>query len=424
MLALLLIVTLLVSLGAACGPAPTPTPVPLPPTPTKPPAPAAPTATPVPVPTATPVPKPTATPLPPTATPVPAPTKLTFVDTNSGANFQWFFKTIVVPAVKKDLGLDIDYVVSSGAETMQRMKAWTPGKGDAHVLFLKPKDIADMVQQGIKLETLSPDKAKDIPNIAKNRADYLDTAQGVKIGGKGALFWRSQYAMIYNSAKITNPPKSWKEMYERRNELKGHIGWIRPDAKSSAGRALPYGFLNAFGVDMTKTITDVMATKEWTDAWTKLEDLTKNYAVQPIAAEPTNLFEQFKADDAWIGIYAMDFSLWSRSQGTMPPEIKAGFFSEGITEGADGYLSVPTDIPDAYKPVAYKLINYLLGDDMQIKLVTTMWQYPGTEIWDKIPKEVWDVIPPWSEMEKGRVRMTNKEVIDYIQKEGPKRLIK
>ncbi|MBI4758745.1 MAG: hypothetical protein HY783_07070, partial [Chloroflexi bacterium] len=114
-LALLLTVTLLASLGAACGPTPVP-----------------PTATPKPA-------APTATPLPPTPTPMPAPTRLTFVDTNSGANFQWFFKTIVFPAVKKDLGLDVDYVVSSGAETMQRMKAWTPGKGDAHVLFLKPK---------------------------------------------------------------------------------------------------------------------------------------------------------------------------------------------------------------------------------------------------------------------------------------------
>ncbi len=407
---------LIVALVAACAPAPTPTATPVPPKPVEPTkAPAAPTAAPAP---------PTPTTAPPKPTTPPAPTKLTFVDTNSGANFQWIFKTIVVPAVKKDLGLDIDYVVSSGAETMLRMKAWTAGKGDAHVLFLKPKDIADMVQQGIKLETLSPDKVKDIPNIAKNRADYLDTAQGVKIGGKGALFWRSQYAMIYNSVKIPKPPKSWKEMYERRDEWKGHIGWIRPDSKSSSGRALPYGFLNAFGVDMTKSITAVMATKEWTDAWTKLEDITKNYAVQPIGAEPTNLFEQFKANDAWISIYAMDFSLWSRSQGTMPPEVKAGFFSEGITEGADGYLSVPTDIPEEYKAVAYKLVNYLLGDDMQINLVTTMWQYPGTEIWDKIPKTVWDVIPPWSEMEKGRVRMTSKDVIDYILKEGAKRLVK
>lgn len=349
------------------------------------------------------------------------PTELTMVDTNSGANFQWYFQTIVLPQVEKDLGLKINYVVGKGSEQIEKMKAWEPGKGDAHVLFVKPADIANMVKQDIPLETLYPDRLDVIPNLAKCRRDYLTTAQGQDIQGKGALYWRSQYALIYDSAKITNPPKSWKEFYERRAEWKGHIGLIRPNSKSSSGRAQPYGFLNAF-LDLSKPMAELETTPEWADAWAKLADFY-TYATLPLAAEPTNMFENFNAGDTWISVYAMDYSLWSRSQGTMPPTVKAAFLAEGIPEGADGYLVVPGNIPEEYKPVAYRLVNYLLSDSQQIQLITTMWQYTGTEIWDKIPKEVWDVIPPWSEMEKGRVRMTNKDVIQYITDKGPELLV-
>jgi putative spermidine/putrescine transport system substrate-binding protein len=349
------------------------------------------------------------------------PTEITLVDTNSGANFQWYFQTLVVPQVEKDLGLKINYVVGKGSEQIEKMKAWEPGKGDVHVLFIKPADIANMVKQDIPLETLYPDKLDATPNLAKCRQDYLATAQGQEIQGKGALYWRSQYALIYDSAKVTNPPKSWKEFYERRAEWKGHIGLIRPDSKSSSGRAQPYGFLNAF-LDLSKPMAELETTPEWADAWAKMADFY-TYATLPLAAEPTNMFENFNAGDTWISIYAMDYSLWSRSQGTMPPTVKAAFLEEGITEGADGYLVVPGNIPEEYKPVAYRLINYLLDDTQQIQLITTMWQYTGTEIWNKIPKEVWDVIPPWSEMEKGRVRMTNKDLIQYITDKGPDLLV-
>ncbi len=350
-----------------------------------------------------------------------SPTEITLVDTNSGANFQWYFQTMVLPQVEQAMGLKINYVVGKGSEQIEKMKAWEPGKGDAHVLFIKPADIANMVKQDIPLETLYPDKLIAIPSLAKCRQDYLLTAQGQDILGKGALYWRSQYALVYDSAKLTNPPKSWKEFYDRRAEWKGHIGLIRPDSKSSSGRAQPYGFLNAF-LDLSKPMSELEKTPEWTDAWAKMADFY-TYATLPLAPEPTNMFENFNAGDTWISIYAMDYSLWSRSQGTMPPTVKAAFLEEGITEGADGYLVVPSNIPEAYKPVAYRLIDYLLSDDQQIQLITTMWQYTGTEIWDKIPTEVWNVIPPWSEMEKGRVRMTNKDVITYITDKGPELLV-
>ena len=73
--------------------------------------------------------------------------------------------------------------------------------------------------------------------------------------------------------------------------------------------------------------------------------------------------------------------------------------------------------------MVFRLINYLLSDKQQIQLITTMWQYTGTDIWDKIPDEVWDVIPPWEKMEPSRLRIVNKDVKNLIKERGVELLV-
>jgi len=355
------------------------------------------------------------------------PTEITLVDTNSGANFQKYWQEYIIPQIEKDLGIKVNYLVSKSSEQLERMKAWEAGQGDVHLLFVKPDTVPDALEQGIGLETLYPDRLDIIPNLGKCPRNYLMEVLGTDIGGKGALYWRSQYALIYNSEYITTPPTSWEEFYDRREEWKGHIGIVRPDAKSGSSYRIPYSFLNAFVAmadenDKAIPLEELQATQEWQDAWAKMVDFY-TYAKLPLPAEPPNMFEDFNAGDTWITFYAMDYSLWSRSQGTMPPTIKSSFLAEGMAAGSDGYLIVPSDISDEYKDVAYRLINYLLSDEQQVQLITTMWQYTGTDIWDKVPDEVWNTIPAWEDMEPARLRILNSEVKSMIREQGADLLV-
>lgn len=355
------------------------------------------------------------------------PTEITLVDTNSGANFQKYWQEMVIPQIEADLGIKVNYLVSSESEQLERMKAWEAGQGDVHLLFVKPETVPNALEQGIGLETLYPDRLDVIPNLGKCPRNYLMEVLGTSIDGKGALYWRSQYALIYNSEYITDPPTSWKEFYDRREEWKGHIGIVRPDAKSGSSYRIPYSFLNAFVAmadesDKAIPLEELQQTQEWQDAWATLVDFY-TYAKLPLPAEPPNMFEDFNAGDTWISFYAMDYSLWSRSQGTMPPTIKSSFLAEGMAAGSDGYLIVPTGISDEYKAVAYRLVNYLLGDQQQVQLITTMWQYTGTDIWDKVPDEVWNTIPAWEDMEPARLRILNSDVKNLIKEQGADLLV-
>jgi len=352
----------------------------------------------------------------PLATPGPAqagaPTELVLVDSQSGANFQAYWQKYVIPAVKQSLGVNLKYLVSSDAEQIQKVKAWKPGLGDAHILF--PKSIASWVKSGVPLETLN---TSNIPNSAKIDPQYLKTDEGVELQSKAVLYWRTSYALIYNSQYIKNPPKSWKEFYNRRAEFKDHIGLIRPDAKSSAAWRQRLTFLHGFLREkMAIPMAQLEKDPAFQDAWNKLKDFTK-YAKAPLPAEPPNLFEDFNAGETWIALYAQDYSLWSARQGTMPPTIKAVYPEEGADEIGTGYLAVFDNIPPEYKEVALKVVNYLLSDDQQIRLLTTMWQYPGTDITDQAPAIAWEMVPKLDVLTKTAIprERIQKDIIDYIK---------
>jgi len=345
--------------------------------------------------------------------PAAEPTELVLADSQSGANFQAYWQKYVIPAVKQALGVNIRYLVTSDAEQIQKAKAWRPGQGDIHILF--PKSIATWVTSGVPLETLT---AANVPNLARIDPKFLKSDEGVDLQGKGALYWRTSYALIYNTQFIKNPPKSWKEFYDRRAEFKGHIGLVRPDAKSSSAWRQRYMFLHAFLKEkMTHPMAELEKDPAWIDAWNKLKDFGQ-YAKLPMASEPPNLFEDFNAGETWIALYAQDYSLWSARQGTMPPTIKAVYPEEGADEIGTAYLAVPANIPPEYRAVALKVVNYLLSDDQQIRLLTTMWQYPATEITEQAPPIVWEIVPKLDVLMRTAVprERIRKDIIDHIKK--------
>ena len=338
--------------------------------------------------------------------------ELVLADSQSGANFQAYWQKYVIPSIKQSLGITVRYLVTSDAEQVQKAKAWPAGRGDVDILF--PKSIATWVTSGVPLEPLT---TATVPNLARIDPRYLKSDEGVDLQGKGALFWRTSYALIYNSQFVKNPPKSWKEFYDRRAEFKGHIGLVRPDAKSSSAWRQRYVFLHAFLKDrMTRPMAELQHDPAFQDAWAKLKDFTQ-YAKLPLPAEPPNLFEDFNAGETWIALYAQDYSLWSARQGTMPPTIKAVYPEEGADEIGTAYLAVPAGIPPERKAAALRVVNYLLSDDQQVRLLTTMWQYPGTEITEQAPPIVWEIVPKLDVLTRTAIprERIRKDIIDYIK---------
>jgi putative spermidine/putrescine transport system substrate-binding protein len=342
---------------------------------------------------------------------------LNVIDTISGPNFQAKWQTDWIPTIKKELGINVVYTVGSGPTLLQQMKTWQQDRPEFNLLFIKGLDLSNMVVSGIPLEALYPAKEEQIPNQKLEAKEFLPSNNGVSLNGVGLIFWRAQFDLVFNSTFVPNPPKTWKEFYDRRAEFKGHIGIIRPDAGSAGGRAFIYSFLTAFGVDFDKPFAEVQQEPAWKTAWEKFSEFSKYFA-QPVASSPPVMFHQFQTEQVWITDYAQDYCLWSTTQGLLPPTTKAAPLDVNIVGASNAWLAVPKTDTEEQKAAAYKVINYLLSPKVQIDMVTTMYEYPGTNSWKDAPKEVWDKIPPVDAAESHGIIIKNFDAITYIQQHG------
>ncbi|WP_410513318.1 extracellular solute-binding protein [Paenibacillus sp. BR2-3] len=338
---------------------------------------------------------------------------ITFIDTAGGANTQKFFSDII-PKASSELGIKINYVTGAGAEIQQRLAAQKQGEGDIDVLLLKPDGIGNMIQAGIPFETL--ENNPEIPNISLVAAGELKEALGVATNGTAVPFWHDQFGILYNSDKIKNPPKSWEEFYERRNEWAGHIGMIRPDAKSGGGRIMQRDFLLGYGVDFSKSFEEVQKTTEWTNGLAKIGDFSKAL-FKPLASEPPVLFQQFASEDVWITEYAIDYTLWSRDQGLLPESVKSTFFPSGHYGGA-AYLAIPSSISDSQKELASRFVNWMLSEKTQINMMETLWIYMGIDKYDNVPQTVWNNVPSWDVVKNSRIPLNNNDAYTFLKEKG------
>lgn len=340
---------------------------------------------------------------------------ITFLDSAGGANFQAFFAQIL-PDAEKELGVKISYLPGSGADLLTRLKAQTAGQGDVGLVLLKPDVLGNMLDAKIPFTTLTESKAQ-IPNLSLIDPADLKEAFGVATNGRATPFWRDQFGIIYDSAKISNPPTSWNDFYARRAEWKGKIGMIRPDAGSGGGRLMMRDFLIGAGVDFSKAFPEpLQSTPEWAAGLAKFKDFSSHF-YQPLAGEPNTLFQQFKTGDVWITEYAIDFTLWSADQGLLQQSVKASVFPSGMYGGA-AYLAAPSNASPAQQKNVNALINWLISEKTQLRMLTQMYQYMAINKFDGVPAKINERIPAWDTVKGRRIALTNLPSFNWLKENG------
>jgi ABC-type uncharacterized transport system YnjBCD substrate-binding protein len=334
---------------------------------------------------------------------------ITFYDTMSGANFVQWWQTSAIPKCQAAVGGRVRYTSAGSPEVLQRIQA-AGNRGDIELLFLAPDKIVAFKQAGL-LEDL---RKLDIPNLAKTAAPDNERTAGVPLDGVGAPFFRYTYTLIYNGDQVSNPPKGWTDLYERRNEWRGRISYVDPRSTvSGAGRFFVAMFLRAHGSDLGFENGQENAT--WAPAWEKLAEFEKANAPKHAESGGAHM-AQFATGEISIGFHALDFTLYSRKQGTIPPSIKTQLPTDGIPGGA-GYLSVAANASSEGKATAARLINCALSDEVQSNMVGEMFQFPGTDgAWSVLPEDAKAVLPTKEQYAAARAPDPSAEALSHIQK--------
>ena len=338
-------------------------------------------------------------------------TPITFFDVCSGANFQQFFNKIL-PLAEEDLGFEINYVPGRAPELQQRLLA---GQANQHIILSNEFVVADFITAGIDLVDLTANAAA-IPNLSLVEDSEKTTVVGIPTNGRGTPFWRHQLGIVYDSARISNPPKTWQEFVGRRAEWDGHIGMVRPDAGPPPGRYMIYDFLRGYGVDENLPLEEIQATPEYKNAIETFKTFSQSFYKPPFNAPPL-MFQQYATGNVWIGELPIDFALWSRDQGLLPETVQATFFPTPLVNGAC-WTTVPANITENQQQASFALINWLLSIETQSRMLTDMHQYPAISAWDQMPSDAFDDIPTWEEIAPIRKPLVNNDLFNWIKENG------
>jgi thiamine transport system substrate-binding protein len=175
------------------------------------------------------------------------------------------------------------------------------------------------------------------------------------------------FAFVYDSEKLTNPPKSLKELVEQRNDLK----IIYQDPRTSTpGLGLMLWMKSIYGEDAS-------------DAWKKLAK--KTVTVTKGWSESYSMFLKGEAD--------MVLSYTTSPAYHMIAEGKNQYIAANFSEGHYTQTEVAAIVKNSqHQKLAKQFMNFILSDAFQSQIATGNWMYPVTGV--ALPEEYKQLVSP------------------------------
>ncbi|WP_162045494.1 thiamine ABC transporter substrate binding subunit [Vibrio taketomensis] len=169
----------------------------------------------------------------------------------------------------------------------------------------------------------------------------------------------SYFAFVYNKEKLTNPPKSLKELVEQRDDLK----IIYQDPRTSTpGQGFMLWMKSVYGDDVVQ-------------AWQKIA--TKTVTVTKGWSEAYSMFLEGEAD--------MVLSYTTSPAYHIIAENDQRFAAANFSEGHYTQVEVAAKVKGSAHPeLADQFMQFILSDEFQSAMPTGNWMYPVTDI--KLPQ--------------------------------------
>jgi len=163
------------------------------------------------------------------------------------------------------------------------------------------------------------------------------------------------FAFVYNSEKLTNPPKSLKELVELRDD----INVIYQDPRTSTpGLGLMLWMKSVYGDDVN-------------DAWVKLAK--KTVTVTKGWSEAYSMFLEGEAD--------MVLSYTTSPAYHIIAEGKNQYVAANFSEGHYRQTEVAAIVKSSdNKKLATQFMNFMITDGFQSEIATGNWMYPVTDV--------------------------------------------
>lgn len=163
--------------------------------------------------------------------------------------------------------------------------------------------------------------------------------------------------LIYNPAKVPNPPKTAAEFMAWVKANPGKFMYARP-ANSGPGRAMLQGF--AFILNDSKPLDPE---KGWDKSWDYLKELGKSIEYYPTGTAIT--LKEFAQGQRWMIAGIMEWDMKPRAQSIIPPDSKITIL-DNTTFVVDGhYWCIPKGVPKEQQDIILDLMKFMWKPEQQ-----------------------------------------------------------
>ncbi|CAH1232365.1 hypothetical protein PAECIP111891_07003 [Paenibacillus allorhizoplanae] len=269
---------------------------------------------------------------------------------------------------------------SGGQSTIDRITAAKQANQKSGDIDLYESSLSDLTK-GMKGDLwASFDKAK-IPNLSK-----IDENNLKNLDGKGIPYRASAVVLAYNSAKVTNPPKTADELYDWIRKHPGRFAYNDP-ATGGSGDSFVQTAIYNFLPPEANTSQDPKWMEQWSKGFSLLKELHPSMyqkGVYPKKNQGTlDLMANGEVDmiPAWS-----DQGLEQISKKLLPETTKLTQISPSFT-GGPTYLMAPK-LSEHLDSVA-KFLDFVLTPDAQTVIIQKMYGYPGIK-WSEMPSKLRD----------------------------------
>jgi putative spermidine/putrescine transport system substrate-binding protein len=213
---------------------------------------------------------------------------------------------------------------------------------------------------------------KVIPNVDRLDPKLLQFVEGLKNNGEMIPLYRNQTGLLYNPARVPNPPQTWDELVAWIKANPKRFGFNDP-SKGGSGQSFVQSAIDAItgGLDQYRSDTELQSARleSWTKVWDWMNSM-EPYWTYTISNNDS--ISRLNAGEFWITVAWDDDTQVNLKSGSLFKEAVLYVPEFGLAGGGDcaGVLKNAKN-----KAAGLLFLNFLTDEDQQIKMNERIGSY-------------------------------------------------
>ncbi|WP_165423773.1 extracellular solute-binding protein [Ktedonosporobacter rubrisoli] len=246
----------------------------------------------------------------------------------------------------------------------------------------------DLIESGIITQAATANLLQEVTPQQVPLMNRVDPALLQQVNNMAVPYRASCVVLAYNSQYVSNPPKNLKDLVAWIHAHPGKFTYNSPSSGGS-GQAFVREMLNTHisASDMKTFITgyDTSLESQWKPGFDDLRTLNKDIYRNGLYPNGNAAVLQLLGNGSiWVAPVWSDMAISYQEQHLLPDAVKLTQLDPPFS-GGPAYLAVPRNAPHAKE--AFKLMNWILGSDVQATVIKEMNGFPGVQ-WSYVPKDV------------------------------------